>query len=470
MKNTPRTQLKREDDGRVGKGVDLAVVGGGPSGVMAAIAGARNGARTLLVEQYGYLGGALTVMGTHPMMSFHNKAGRQLIGGLAQELVDRLVARGASPGHILDSITYNSHLTPFDAETMKVVLDEMCAEAGVTVLFHTLLVGVEREGDRIAALTLANRGGISRLAARVFIDATGDADVAARAGVPCVMGRGDGALQPMTMNAKVAGVDMAKVRAYAHAHPEDFWFKDGAKRGLEVLDETPCVSLGGFQEAWKAAKARGEVDIPRGDVLFFETATPGVVVLNSTRVQGLDPTDPYDLSRAEALGRRQVQQLFAFLKKHAPGFEKAVLMDTPAQIGVREGRHPKGVYVLQADDLVGERKFEDPILQAGYPIDIHAPKPGEEGTASRHLRAEGAYQIPLRCLLVEEPTNLVLAGRAISATHEAAGAIRVSPLAMGVGQAAGTLAAIALRKGADPAEVAYSELRARLLKQRALLP
>ena len=445
---------------------DVLIVGGGPSGVMAAIAAARNGARTLLVEQYGYLGGALTVMGTHPMMTFHNKAGRQLISGLAQELVDRLVKRGSSPGHILDSITYNSYLVPFDAEGMKVVLDEMVTAAGVTVLFHTLLVDVERAGDRIAAVTLANRGGLTRIPAKVFIDATGDADVAARAGVPCVMGRGDGAIQPMTMNFKIANVDMGAVRRYAHEHPEDFWFKDGAPAALKILDETPCVSLGGFRKAWQEAKVRGEVDVPRGDVLFFETATPGVVGVNCSRVQGLDPTNPFDLSKAEMLGRQQVQQVFAFLKKHAAGFANGILLETPAQIGVRESRHPQGVYVLQADDLLNETKFPDPILQAGYPIDIHSAT--GDGTTSRHLRHEGAYQIPLSCLLAGKPVNLLLAGRAISATHEAAAAIRVTPLAMGIGQAAGTLAALA--GDGNVVGVPYRQVSERLRVQGVLLP
>jgi hypothetical protein len=450
-----------------GSTYDVVVIGGGPSGTVAAVAAARQGARVLLVEQYGCLGGALTVMGTHPMMSFHNKAGRQLIGGIAQEVVDRLVARGWSPGHIPDAITYNSLLTPFHAEGLKIVFDEMTDDAGVTVLFHTLLVGVEVAGPRIAAVTLANRAGLTRVPARVVIDATGDADVAARAGVPCVLGRGDGAIQPMTMNAKLAQVDMARVRAYAHAHPDDFWFKDGAEAGLAALDAAPCVSLGGFRAAWTAARARGEVEIPRGDVLFFETATPGVVVLNCTRIQRLDPTNPADLSRAETLGRRQVQQVYAFLRAHAPGFEHALLMDTPAQVGVREGRHPQGLYRLEADDLIDETRFPDPILQAGYPIDIHAPHAGDGG-GTRFLRPEGAYQVPLRTLQVATPENLVLAGRAISATHEAAAAIRVTPLAMGIGQAAGTLAALA--RDGDATAVAYAAVRARLLAQGALLP
>lgn len=447
---------------------DVVVIGGGPSGIMSAVAAARRGARVLLVEQYGCLGGALTVMGVHPMMTFHNKAGRQLIGGLAQELVDRLVARGASPGHIPDSITYNSTVTPFDSEMLKVVLDEMAAEAGVDVLFHAMLAGVEKAGDRLAATTVATRRGLTRVEGRVFIDATGDADLAALSGVPCVWGRGDGVCQPMTMNFKLANVDMAGVRAYAHAHPEEFWFRDGPEAGLAELDRTPRVSLGGYRLTWQAAKARGEVDVPREDILFFETATPGVVVVNTTRVQGLDSTDPVALSRAEMIGRKQVHQVYAFLRARCAGFGSALLMDTPSQIGVREGRHPQGLHVLTADELVDEVRFPDPVAQAGYPVDIHAPKAGMAG-CNRFLRSAGAYQIPMRSLQVGAPRNLILAGRAISATHEAAAAIRVTPIAMAIGQAAGTLASFAAND-CDATTVPYGPVRDSLEQQGALLP
>lgn len=448
---------------------DLVVIGGGPSGVMAALAAARMGVTVRLVEQYGCLGGGLTVMGVHPMMTFHNRAGRQLIGGLAQELVDRLVAMGASPGHIPDSIMYNSTLTPFDSEALKGVLDDMVTEAGVEVLFHTMLVDAVRTGGRLSAVTVANRAGVSRIEANAFIDATGDADLAAKAGVPCFLGRGDGVWQPMTLNFKMAGVDMARVRSFAHAHPEEFWFKEGPEQGLAVLDRTPRVSLGGYRLIWQAAKARGEADVPREDILFFETATPGVVVVNASRVQGLDPTDPMDLSRAEMAGRRQVRQIVRFLKTHASGFEQAFLTDTPAQIGVREGRHPQGLHVLTAEDLVGEERFPDPVLQAGYPIDIHSPKPGME-SRNRFMRADAAYQVPMRSLLVAEPGNLVLAGRAISATHEAAAAIRVTPIAMALGQAAGCLAGLGVKMGTDAASVPYDRLREQLIGQKVMLP
>jgi hypothetical protein len=446
---------------------DVIVIGGGPSGAMAAIAAARQGARTLVVEQHGFLGGSLTAMGVHPMMSFHNCAGERVVGGQAQELVDRLVAMGASPGHVLDAIGFNRTITPFDAEAMKSCLDGMLAEAGGEALYHAMLAGVDLVDGRIRALALATRAGLMEAACGCVIDASGDADVCAMAGVPLVKGRArDGATQPMTMNLKVNGVDTAAVRAYVEAHPEDFWFKDGPEAGLAALRASPRLALGGFQKAWQAAKARGEVDIPRNDVLFFETANPGEVVLNVSRIQGLDATDPMQLSQAEMIGRRQCRQVLAFLRAHAPGFADARPVGTPAQVGVRETRHPQGLHVLQAEELVRETPCPDPIARGGYPIDIHSPDGAE--TDAVHMRAAARYAIPLRSLLVAAPANLVLAGRAISATHEAAAAIRVTPIAMAIGQAAGVTAALVRTHGAA-ATVPYGEVRAALLAGGAVL-
>lgn len=446
---------------------DVIVIGGGPSGTMAAIAAARQGARTLVVEQHGFLGGSLTAMGVHPMMSFHNRAGERVVGGLAQELVDRLVALGASPGHVLDAIGFNRTVTPFDAEAMKGCLDDLLAEAGGEVLYHALLAGVEVVDGRIRTLALATRAGLLAAGCGCVVDASGDADVCAMAGVPFVHGRAaDGATQPMTMNLKVAGVDTDAVRAYVEAHPEDFWFKDGPEAGLAAMRASPRLSLGGFQRAWQAAKARGEIDIPRNDVLFFETATPGEVVLNVSRIQGLDPTDPVQLSQAERIGRRQCRQVFAFLRQHAPGFAGIRMVGTPAQVGVRESRHPQGLHVLQAEELVHETPCPDPVARGGYPIDIHAPDGAE--TRAVHMREAARYAIPLRSLLVAAPANLVLAGRALSATHEAAAAVRVTPIAMAIGQAAGTVAALARTHGAAAA-VPYAAVRQALLAGGAVL-
>jgi hypothetical protein len=451
------------------KSYDIIIVGGGVSGSVAGIAAGRAGAKVLLVEEHGFLGGTLTAMGVGPMMSFHNAAGTQVVRGIPDELVERLKARGASLGHIPDTTTYCSTVTPFDSEELKIEFETMLTEAGVDLLYHTQLAGVELAGDRIAQVVLCNKAGLTAVRAAIFIDATGDGDLAAKAGAPFTYGRaGDAATQPMTMNLKLANVDTAAVRAYALSHPEDFlWHPQGPEEGLRRLRAAPRLSLAGFVRAWGEARVRGEVDVPRDHVLFFETPVPGVVVVNSSRIVGLNATDPFELSRAETIGRRQCMQIHRFLRAHAAGFERSVRMDTAAKVGVRESRHIAGRYLLTADDLVDGRGFDDVVALGGYPIDIHSPT--AETTSTVYVKRDSAYQIPLRCLLVEQPQNLVVVGRCISATHEAAAAIRVTPIAMAIGQAGGVVAAEAARRGLAPAQVPYPVVRERLRSQGALL-
>ena len=443
---------------------DVIVVGGGPSGSMAAIAAAREGARVLLIEQYGFLGGSLTAMGVSPMMSFHNRSGKQLVRGQPQELIDRLMRRGASPGHIPDSTGYCSTVTPFDSEALKLELETMAVEAGVSLLFHTMLVDVIRQDDQLISVVVANKGGLSQFEGDVFIDSTGDADLAARAGVPFSFGRkADGAAQPMTMNFKVGQVDIARLRAYIKERPETF-----PHMKVEILEKTPRISLGGFLIEWEEALETGEVTVPREYVLMFETATPGVIVVNTSRVGYLDATDPFDLSKAELIGRQQANEIFHFLKTHCRGFEDSILLATPAQIGVRESRHIQGLYVLTERDIVNAVRFPDPIVVAGYPIDIHNPTPNTEHiTYTTHLDPDIEYQVPMRSLLTAEIKNLIVACRGLSATHEALAAIRVTPIMMGVGQAAGLIGAAAGEFNTPPRDIAYGLVQP-ILEQRGI--
>ena len=440
---------------------DVIVIGGGVSGSMAGIAAARHGAKTLIAEQHGFLGGALTAMGVGPMMSFHNNAGRQVVTGLPQELVDRLVAHNASPGHIPDSITYCSTVTPFDSEQLKIELETMLGEAGGAVRYHAHFIHAVTENGRITSVITGGPSGAVQHTADVFIDATGDGILAADAGAPVALGRpADNATQPMTMNLKVGNVDTDAVRRFVRDNPDDFHFTKGAGEGLRRLERTPRLSLAGYLSEWKGALESGEVDIPRELVLFFEMAEPGVIIVNTSRIQGLDPTNPDDISNAETIGRSQCMELFRFLKRRCRGFEHAVNLGTSVHIGVRESRHIEGLYCITADDLIGERDFEDTVALGGYPIDIHSPDRAE--TNSTHLSSDAVYKIPLRSMLVKAPSNLVVVGRPISATHEASAAIRVSPIAMAIGQAGGTLAACAVKDGIEPNAFDGEKLRTAL--------
>ena len=430
----------------------MAVLGGGVSGCMAAFAAAKQGASVLLVEQYGFLGGSLTNAGVGPMMTFH-AGDRQVVTGLPQELVERMRAKGGCVGHIEDTTGYASSVTPFDAEIMKLVLDEMAREFGVDVLFHATLVRADCEAGSLRSVTVQTRGGQLEVKADLFIDATGDGSLAFLAGAEFRQGRdADGLCQPMTTNMKVSGVDIAALKAEIRRNPGNFNIRD-----LSAMDRAPRLSMAGFYREFDRAKAEGLLHTEREDVLLFETANPGEVIVNTTRVIRLDPVDPWDLSEAEREGRRQSYELIRFFREFCVGFENTVLVSTGVQIGVRESRRVMGDYVLTQEDLLGSRRFEDTVALGGYPIDIHNPTGAK--TETTHLAPGQYYNIPLRSLLARNFENLLMCGRCISATHEAGAAIRVTPSAMAVGQAAGATAGLAAVKGVKVRQLEDSRVR-----------
>ena len=291
----------------------VTVVGGGPAGVCAAIAAARNGAKTLLIESGNCLGGMATLGQVNPFMTCYDKDGdNMIIRGLFKEIVDRLVARGAAidPGQVPAGSAFTSyivvghnHVTPFDAETLKVVLDEMCCEAGVQVLFHSTFVSPVMDENRLTGLVIMTKGGLKLVKSDIVIDCTGDADVAYRSGVPCEMGdEASGRIQPVTMFFRIGHVDSAKVEADIDANRDNFYRKDG-------------VNYRSFH--WRVAQARanGDWDLQRVSIGIFRGVREDEWNINTSRIMGVDATDPDQLSRAEMEGRRQVQQIFRFLRK-----------------------------------------------------------------------------------------------------------------------------------------------------------
>lgn len=449
---------------------DVIVVGGGISGSVAAIAVARTGAKTLLVEQYGFLGGMLTAAGVGPMMTFH--AGEKLaVQGITNELIENMKKKGKSPGHIFDTTGYTYSVTPFDAEGMKHELEAMLLESGGEILYHTMLAGVERDDARITAITVCNKAGISELKAKVFVDATGDADLSAWAGVDFIKGREqDGACQPMTMNVKVRNVNIEKVKEFIKRSNDEF---PRLKGDLEIVDRSSRLSIGGFVLTFQDAREKGEITFERKELLFFETNAPGEVIINTTRVEGHDSTDPWSLSRAETEGRRQVREIEKFLKTRIEGFEDSIVQYSGPAIGVRSSRQIKGVYVLTLDDLSKCVRFDDVIAHGGYPVDIHPPKEDETTKKLRkllpHFAAGEIYSVPYRALINEKVLNLVTVGRCISTTFEAQGAIRVTPIAGAVGHAGGVAAGLAVKGDANLSNVSIQELQRVLKEQGAYL-
>ena len=443
---------------------DVIVCGAGMAGSMAAIAAGRMGAKVRVIEEEGYPGGSMTAMGTGPMMTFH--AGDKLaVRGVTNEMIERLKEKNLSPGHIIDSTGYTYTVTPFSAEGLKRELEMMMLEAGVQILYHTVITGVNMEDGRIRSLRSFSCGETFEASGKVYIDATGDADVVAMSGAGYKQGRdSDGKDQPMTMNYKISGLDTGCVRALMETNPENFPFLY-PKAGIQK--QAPRLSFSGYQDIMKKAIADGEITFDRDIVLCFETDREGEVIVNMTRILGENPVDPVSLSRAETEGRRQVWELFDFMKRRIPGFENTHLLATGPRVGVRSSRRMTGLYTITEYDILDERKFDDGVAAYGYPIDIHSADGTE--TDSRFLREGGYYTIPYRCLVSRDVCNLMAAGRNISATFEAQASTRTSPCCGALGHAAGAAAALAVREGVLPAQVDVSALRGVLREQNAVI-
>ncbi|MGQ8873721.1 FAD-dependent oxidoreductase [Paenibacillus sp. TSA_86.1] len=441
-----RQYVKRET-------ADVVIVGGGPAGIAAAIAAGRQGVRVVLVERYGFVGGMSTAAMVYPWMTFHTEQGEQVIRGIAQEIVDRLQARGGSPGHLRDTVGFVHSVTPYDSAVYQVVAAEMLKEAGVRLLLHSFVDGVTAVDDRVEAVRVTNKSGQLELQANVFVDASGDADVAYLAGAAIAKGREeDSQSQPMTMKFRMRGVDLGRVKQYMQEHPEDFY----EKTPFAELDKIPLTGVSGFYSHWKKAA----VPVQRDQVLFFTGPAEDEVLINCTRVQGLDATNAVDLTEAEQEGRKQVLMIAEFLRNDVPGFERASISAVAPQIGIRESRRVIGHYALTQEDVVAGRKFGDVVARSGYPIDIHDPS--GQGVTAAFIRGDGAYDIPYRCLISLNMSNLLAAGRCISTTHEAHATTRLTPSCMATGEAAGTAAAMAVKLKLVPAKLPVSLLQTEL--------
>jgi hypothetical protein len=440
---------------------DVLVVGGGPAGIGAALGAAGAGADVVLAERYGFLGGNATVALVMPWMSFHTRRprpprlgdtglmptdhgeGEPVVAGTHIEVIERLIERcGALPPS-----PETGYTVPFDPEIMKSVTLDLLDEAGVRYLLHAFASDVADTGGR-RGVVFETKSGPVVVEAAAIVDCTGDGDIAAAAGAPYEVGReDDGLTQPMTLMFRMADFDRDRFVRYVEHHP-DQW------RGVH-----------GLWDLIAQATETGDLQLPREDILFFGTPHPREVAVNSTRVTQVLGIDVWNLTKAEALARRQMQQIVDFLNRRVPGFADAYAVQSGTAIGVRETRRILGEYVLTGDDVVNAEKFPDVIARGTYPIDIHNPE--GKGTILQPVRPGDAYDIPLRCLMPAGVDGILTAGRCISGTHEAHSSYRVTPTAMATGQAAGVCAAIAARKGLKPSDVPAGDVQTELLRQGA---
>ena len=440
--------------------VDVLVVGAGPAGIGAAVSAARNGAKVLVMDKNGCVGGAATVCMVGPFMtSFDAKNEKMVIRGLFEELVKRLIAKGGAihpadvPGSQPRSGFYrigHDHVGPFDREAMKLVATEMIQESGAEILLHTSFIDPVMEGRHVRGAVIANKTGMSYVRAKTVIDCPGDADVAARAGVAFELGNeADGNIQPATLFFCVYNVNTAKLAAHIKEHEQ------------EILPFYGPLS-------WLIREKKEEWgDIPRAEVCMFEGLVDGEYRLNVTRILNVDGTNAEDLTRAELTGLAQAHKVFEFLKAYAPGFEDARFAQTADCIGIRETRHIKGRYRLTKEDVLACRVQKDAIAVLATNMDTHN-KNDAGGTFYTH--ENGPYfGVPYGCLLPEGVSGLMVAGRSISADAVAASATRMIPCCIVIGQAAGLAAAIAIREGIDPSSVDVESLRKTLSAQGAFL-
>lgn len=408
---------------------DVLVIGSGSAGATAAIAAAREGASVALIERYGFMGGISTqVLDTFYGFYTPGTEAKKVVGGIPDLVVEALMGRGMA---LLRPNTYGAGQgITYDPETLKVVWEALAVEAGVKILYHTFVVDAVMEGDRVRGVVAVNKGGFIRLLAKVVIDATGDADIAAFAGVPFEDAQ-DVPVQSLTTTFRLINVDDAQARAVK-------------KDQLHAL---------------MADAAAHGYDLPRREGSVHITPLKGVMATNMTRVRGIDPTDPEQLTAAEIEGRRQAVEYTRFLRDRVPGYAQAELADLSTQIGVRESRRIHGDYRLTRADVLAARKFDDVIAQCGAPIEDHH---GGADTKWEYLPDGEIYQIPYRCLLPQGVEGLLVAGRCLSAEHDAHASVRSMGQCMAMGQAAGIAAVQAAQADHLPREVDVAALQSRL--------
>lgn len=413
---------------------DVLVVGGGPAGLSAAVCSARHGAKTILAERNGYLGGMATAGLIGPFMTATTPDGKvQLIRGFFDEFVRRMEAKGGAIHPMKAEIgSFSSYrdgghrgMTTFQPECFKITAEEVCAEAGVELLYHLLFVKAETCEGKITAAYFATKDGIWKVTAKNYIDCTGDADVAFSAGVPTVFGDGQGDIQASSLFFRIRGVDK------------------------EAMDKhnAECLANGDkryqfYQDEILKAREEGEFPIWRQKVEMYETLD-GHWLINMAQNDGVDGRDPKQVTDAEIEGRKQAEIIVKFLRKYVKGCENCELLVSADQLGVRESRRIVGEYTTTTEDVVNSVKYPDPIFCCASHIDIH--RKGYVEYVTR--KTEDPYYIPYRSLLPKGIDNLIVAGRCAAAERPVMAAIRVMPPCFAMGQGAGTAAALSLSCG-----------------------
>ena len=432
--------------------VDVLVAGGGPAGVTAAVAAARHGASVMLVEQTGSLGG-LGTSGLVPGFCSFTDGQHVLADGLGREVVERLRAKG---GTSPDDKPDQWWGVAFQAEVLKIVYDEMVADAEVTLRLYTSLADVVVADGHIRTAIVCARGGLYGVHAKVFIDATGDAILSMLADAPCELGDQQGNTQSSTLCSIFTNVDWDAFRAFKEKTGQGNNLQDTLKQAID--DGVFTYADMHHPGAWRVGRR--------------------MAGMNVNHVFGVNGADDVQLTEATIEGRRLVQEHVTFYRQYVPGFENVELAATGSLLGVRETRRVKGHYVLSADDFLAQASFPDEIGRHNYPIDIHCSDPTREAyeafkkefTQQYRYKQGESYGIPYRSLVARGPTNLLVAGRCFSTDRKMQGSTRVMPCCFITGQAVGVAAAMGAAADCPAIDVETDALQDKLREMGAYIP
>jgi len=416
---------------------DIAVVGGGPAGICAAVSAAREGARVLLIERHGVLGGNLTNGYICPIL------GAVSSGTMYDEIRDLLAENHKDAREV---ITRNGKEIHIDPEEGKQILTRLVAESGADFLLSTALADIVKDDNGDHVLLLCNQSGIFGISARIVIDCTGDGLAAYLMGAEIKMGRdSDGKVQPCTLEFTIENVDESiAISAWGGSDPVKV--PAGEFEGME------------YRELCKLKNREGELPENVTIVRLHRTFYEGERSVNATQVNGIDSTSPFDVTRAEIDLRAQITSVHNFLRKYLPGFERCTIKGSASTLGVRESRRVVGLASVEDADVENGSKREDVVVHnAWFLIDIHNPAGG--GQAEGHSQPAKPYDIPLGALIPKNTRNLLTAGRCISGSHRAHASYRVMSICMATGEAAGIAASLALKGGKTVAEVKASEVQ-----------
>jgi hypothetical protein len=449
---SPRNFISYSRKVPVAKDYDVIVAGGGPAGMGAALSAAWNGARTLIIDTTGCFGG----MGTSGLLPcfcpYSYNKNEPVIKGIGWEILEKLRAKNGIGGR-----NDLKGFVPIDNEKLKVVYDELITENDVDYLFFTMLCDVIVENKRIETVIAGNKHGLQAFSAEIFIDCTGDADLAFMAGAPCVKGNEAGKMQATTLCFNIGGTDTAKYL--------DFWGETGDQKGLRTL----------LAEALKNGKLDDSVDRDFTVLANIFDQRTGTLKLNLGHLYGVDGTDPVQLSRAMVAGRKLAHTFLDFARKEIKGMENAEISSTGSLLGVRETRRIRGKFRLEQDAFYEARHFDDDIAVYDYPVDVHESEKRDSGANAQDYRDSGkiaariTYGIPFRTMLPENIDNLLVAGRSISADRVMQGTTRVMPACFAMGEAAGIASVMAVEKNIAVRQIPIKELQDKLIQQGANL-